>query len=80
MLRPCSDNVQFATPWWPRFDMFITRHYMCIIQNNLIDLHNHVNNKISHACKSKVTCHGKVMSCKNAMSHENSTSFLLEIP
>ena len=25
---------------------------MCIIQNNLTDLRNHVNNKISHACKS----------------------------
>ena len=27
--------------------------YMCIMQNNLTDLCAHVNNKISHMCKSK---------------------------
>ena len=54
------------------------RHYTCIIQNNLTDLCNHVNNKISHACKSKATSHGNNTFRKNATSHGNSMSYLVE--
>ena len=50
------------------------------IQNNLTDLCNHVNNKIFHACKSKVMSCGNVTSCEDAMLHGNSTSHLVEIP
>ena len=46
---------------------------MCIIQNNLTDLRNHVNNKISHARKSKVISCGKIMSNKNATACGNSS-------
>ena len=62
------------------FHMLIMHHYMCIMQNNMTDLHNHLNNKISHARKSKVTSCGNVMSCKNGSSHGNSISWLAEIP
>ena len=60
-----------ATVWYP--------YYTLIIQNNLTDLHNHVNNRIFHACKSKVTSCKKITSYKNAMPHGNSTSHLVEI-
>ena len=52
---------------------------MCIIQDNLSDLHAHVNNKISHTFKSKLTSRGNVMFGENAMSRENFTSHLVEI-
>ena len=55
------------------------RHYTSIIQNNLTNLHNHVNSKISHACKSKVTSHGNVTSYETAKSRGNSVSRLVEI-
>ena len=41
---------------------------------------NHVNNKISHACKSKVMSLGNVTFHENAMSHQNFTSCLVKIP
>ena len=53
--------------------------YICIIQNNLTNLHNYVNNKILHAGKSIVMSHRKIVSYKNAMPHGNSMSRLMEI-
>ena len=48
---------------------------------HVTDLCNHVNNKISHKCKAKVTSHGRsCTSYKNATPGGNSTSHLLEIP
>ena len=81
----CSDpksalmTTYLAAPWLPQVDILITHCYTCIIQSNLTDLHNLTNNKISHACKSKVTYHGIVMSCDNATSCGNSMSCLVEI-
>ena len=68
-----------AASWLPWFDiLIITCHYTCLIQNNLTDLHNHVNNKISHVCKSKVMSSGNVTSCENATLHGNSMFFSSE--
>ena len=53
----------------------MTHRYTCIIQNNLTD---HVNNKISHVCKFKVTSHRNVTSCENTTSHGNSMSPLVK--
>ena len=53
--------------------------YICIVQNNLTDLRTHVNNKISHACKSKVTSCGNVRSHGNTTSFGNSLSHLVEV-
>ena len=47
---------------------------MCIIQNSLTDLCNHLNNKIFHAYKSKVKSHEKITSYKNVTPCGNSTS------
>ena len=41
---------------------------------------NHVNNKISHVCKSKVMSLGNVTFRENAMSRQNFTSCLVKIP
>ena len=73
------NGIQLATPWLPQLDILILHHYTCIIQNNLNDLCNHVDNKILHVCKSKVTSRGNITSCENAMSHGNSMSHLVEI-
>ena len=69
-----------AAPRLPYFDILIMCCYMYTIQNNLTDLRNQINNKISHVCKSKVMSYGNVMSCENVTSYGNSISCLMVIP